>query len=218
MKAILIILLIHLTIPTVLSQEHLDLKGDESISKIFNLSEIKGLESMVYYVDSMVVKERDEAKIDRAYHRFFDSIAQSTKYQPPLQENEKYQFLNSLDSIQFGAVWRYNTDSGIIRTRDTVYRNLDNFIELTIKPYGKYMDYLEEVGKQDPYFKKLHYHFEAVGNLSAGDYYWFLKNHSLFDFAIPKNRLWAVVFILRMEDTFEVKLDRYLSKEKGNGQ
>jgi len=76
------------------------------------------------------------------------------------------------------------------------------------------MDYLEEVGKEDSYFQGIYKNFENVGGFSAGDAGWFPRNHSIFDFTIPKNRLWAVIYILSMEETYEMKLDRYLKTKK----
>ncbi|MFK5973721.1 MAG: hypothetical protein QM485_10625 [Flavobacteriaceae bacterium] len=71
------------------------------------------------------------------------------------------------------------------------------------------MNYIEEVGKDDPYFKKLCKEFETIGNLSASSGSWFPKNHANFDFNIPKNRLWATIYLLGREETYDIKLDRY---------
>lgn len=214
MKIIPIVLLIQLTVPPILCQEKPDLGRDGSISGTFSETEIEGLESMVRYVDNMVTKGKNGQDIDNAYHQFFEKIAQSTEYNAPFKETEKYRFLKSLDSVQFSAVWRFDSYIDMLTVRDTVYRNLDNFPQLDIKPFSKYMDYLEEVGKGDSYFRGLHRNFEAAGGFSAGDSGWFLRNHSVFDFTVPKNRLWAAIYILGMEETYEMKLDRYLSTKK----
>jgi hypothetical protein len=214
MKAIPLILFALLTAPTILCQENLDLGSDGLIFKAFSENEIRGLESMVRYVDNMVTTAENKANINSAYHLFFEKIAQSTEYNAPFEETKKYQFLKSLDSVQFSAVWKFETDIQMLTVRDTVYRNLNNFPTLDIKPFSKYMDYLEEVGKEDAYFNGIQKNFDAVGGFSAGDANWFPRNHSAFDFTIPKNRLWAAIFILGMEETYEMKLDRYLNYKK----
>src|SRR5665811_273841 len=144
MKITPIILLVHLAIPPTFCQEKLDLRSDESISKTFSAKEIEGLESMVRYVDNMVIKANNEHNIDDAYHLFFDKIAQSSEYNAPFKETEKYRFLKSLDSVQFSAVWSFDSHMDMLTIRDSVYRNLDNFPQLNIRPFSKYMDYLEE--------------------------------------------------------------------------
>lgn len=214
MKIILIILFELLTIPPILCQEKLDLRSDVLISKTFSEKEIEGLESMVQYVDNMVTNGKNEPNINNAYHMLFEKIAQSTRYNVPFKETEKYQFLKGLDSVQFSAVWRFETDLDMLSIRDTVYRNLDTFPQLVIKPFSIYMDYLEEVGKENSYFKGIQKNFENVGGFSAADAAWFLRNHSVFDFTIPENRLWGAIYVLGMEETYDMKLDRYLNTKK----
>lgn len=214
MKITAIILLVFLTVPPIFCQEKPDLISDESISKTFSAKEIEGLESMVRYVDSMVIKGKNELNVNDAYHLFFEKIAQSPEYKAPFKETEKYRFLKSLDSAQFSAVWGFDSHMDMLTIRDTVYRNLDNFPQLNIRLFSKYMVYLEEVGKEDSYFQGLHRYFEAVGNFSAGNTEGFPGNHSVFDFTVPKNRLWAAIYILGMEETYEMKLERYLNTRK----
>ena len=74
------------------------------------------------------------------------------------------------------------------------------------------MDYLEAIGKEDSYFQTIRENFENFGGFSVDDAIWFPKNHNAFDFTITKNRLWAAIFILGMEETYEMKLDRYLMR------
>ncbi len=214
MKIILIILFVLITIPSIFCQEKLDLRSDETISKAFSEKEMEGIEAMVRYVENMLIKTKNEPNIDKAYHLFFEEVAESTEMYASFKETEKYQFLKSLDSVQFAAVWRFESHIDFLTIRDTTYRNLDNFPCLDIKPFSKYMDYLKEIGKKDSYFQGIQKHFESIGGYSAGDYGWFLRNHSTFDFTVPKYRLWAVINILRMEEPYEMKLDRYLNKNK----
>lgn len=205
MKALVVFLYISITISPLFSQKGIDLTSDESLVKIFNEKEIKGLESMVRFVDNMVIKHTNETDVNKAYHLYLEEIAQTPDYIVPFEENVKYQFLKSLDSAQFATAWAFSHHVEMIRYRDTVYRNLDNFICLELKPFGKYMDYLEEVGKDDPYFKSLRQLMEDVGNLTPPSSEWFPENHANFDFNIPKNRLWAAIYLLRREDTYENK-------------
>lgn len=216
MKITLTILLVHLTILPNFCQDKLNLKSGASISKAFSENEIEGLEAMVRYVESMLIETKNEPNLDKAYHLLFEKASEINErgavgeYVAPFVETEKYEFLKSLDSVQFAAVWRFDSHIDMLTVRDTTYRNLDNFPQLIIKPFSKYMDYLKEIGKEDAYFQKIQYHFESIGGYSAGDYGWFLRNHSKFDFTVPKYRLWAVINILRMEEPYEMKLDRYL--------
>ncbi|PHQ59639.1 MAG: hypothetical protein COC08_08500 [Maribacter sp.] len=214
MNRYIVILSFLLAASQIYCQKTIDLKSDKSLTKVFNQTEIKGLESMIQYVDNMVLIRKNKTDPNEAYHLFFEEIAQTSEYIVPFEETIKYKFLESLDSIQFSTIWRFEYHINMIRTGDTVYRNLENFQMLDIKPFGKYMNYLEETGKDDPYFQKLREEFDNVGNLSAMTSDWFPKNHLNFDFNIPKNRLWATIYLLRREETIEMKLDRYLKNNK----
>ena len=192
-----------------LSQKGIDLTSDKSLTKVFNETEIKGLELMIQYVDKIVLNREKKTDANEAYHLFFEDSAQTSEYNVLIEENLKYEFLESLDSIQFASIWTFDYHYETISTGDTVYRNLENIKVLSVKSNSKYMDYLEEIGKEDPFYKILHRNFVNIGNLSASYYQLFYKNLTNFDFNIPKNRLWAAVYLLRREERIEKKLDRY---------
>lgn len=197
-----------------LSQKGIDLTSDKSLTQVFNETEIKGLESMIRYVDNLVLNKVKKTDTNEAYHLFFENSAQTREYNVPFDESLKYEFLASLDSIQFAAVWTFDQHVEMISTGDTVYRNLENIKMLHIKSRSKYMDYLEEIGKEDPFFKKLCEDFTHIGNVSAGTYgILFIERLTNFDFNIPKNRVWATIDLLRKEDPIEKKLDRYLENK-----
>lgn len=195
------------------SQTKIDLTSDKSLTKVFNQSEIKGLESMIEFVDNMVLNKGNGTNINEAYHLYFEEIAQIPEYIVPFEETVKYPFLESLDSAVFATIWSFETSNQTIRLRDSVYRNLENFKTLNLRPYSKYMEYLREIGKNDPYFQSLHSELENVGDITIASSQWFPKNHMIFDFNIPKNRLWATIYLLRREETFEMKLYEYLKNK-----
>ena len=202
-----------MAITPAICQNSMDLARDKGLNKSFNENEIKGLEAMVQYVDNMVLKKTNKTEVHKAYHIYFENWDQTSEYSMPFKENEKYPFLKSLDSSTFSSIWIFQTHVDMISVGDTIYRNLENFEILQVKPYSKYMNYLKEVGQDDSYFKKLHLEFESIGNLSTASSFWFPKNHTNFDFTIPKNRLWAVVYLLRIEEPFKMKLERYFKNK-----
>ncbi|MBD1261789.1 hypothetical protein HZY62_14380 [Maribacter polysiphoniae] len=209
MNKLIIILSFLLATTQLSSQKKIDLTSDESLTKIFNKEEIEGLESIVRFVDNMVLKSTSENNPSNAYHLYFEEIVQTPEYIVPFKEVTKYQFLKNLDSTQLTIVWRFSQNAGVFKYRDSIYRNPDFITFLEIKPFSKYMDYLKDLGKNDPYFKAIQQEFDGAGNLMAGSAAWFEKNHKSFDFDIPKNRLWAAIYLLSNEETIEMKLDRY---------
>lgn len=213
MKSIIVLMLFLLSNKQLVSQNKIDLRSDKAFTKVFKEIEIKGLKAMVKYVDQMVLDYGHSTDINKAYHYYFEEIKQ-TPNKIPFREEAKYEFLNSLDSLQFSTVWRFEKDIVMIRIKDTVHRNLKNFPQLYIKPFSKYMVYLSEIGKVDPYYDGIRRNFENAGGFSTCDANWLARNHSRFDFNVPKNRIWAAINLLSREETTEMKFDRYLKNQK----
>lgn len=216
MKELKIILFLALTITAFSCQNKVGLETDNLLTETFNKNEIKGLELMVDYVDEIVLEKTNETDINKAYHLFFEKmsnvIKDSSKFLIPFRENVKYEFLEKMDTSVFNAIWHMSTHTRAVKYQDTIYRDLENFKTLNLKPVGDYMKYLEKLGETDEFFESLHKSINISGDMPAGTAVWFPDNHNKFDFDIPKNRLWAAIYILRIEEPSELKMKRYLNE------
>ncbi|MGQ7871234.1 hypothetical protein [Sunxiuqinia sp. sy24] len=216
MKKVKIILLFALALTAFSCQNKVGLETDNLLTETFNENEIKGLELMVEYVDKMVLEKTNETNINNAYHLFFEKmsnvIKDSSKFLIPFRANAKYEYLEKMDTTVFNAIWHMSTHTRMVRYQDTIYRDLENFKNLKLKPVGDYMNYLEKLGENDDFFKSLHENINISGDLPTGTAVYFPRNHDKFDFNIPKNRLWAAIYILRIEEPFEMKMKRYLNR------
>ncbi len=195
-------------------QDEIDLRSDKYISDIFTKKEIKEIEKMISYVDNMVLSNTETKDIDHAYHMFLDkidrTIQDSSRFLVPFEEEKKYQFLENLDPIVFKEFWNMSDHLKMARYKDTIYRDLENYKSLDISPVGRYVEYLKKVGEKDEFYISLGEQIELAGDLPAANALWFPKNHRKFDFTIHKNRLWVVVYILRIEEHHDKKMERYL--------
>ena len=117
-----------------------------------------------------------------------------------------------MDTTAFNDIWRISTNIKMVRYQDTIYRDLENFKTLNLRPVGNYMNYLKQLGETDEFFKSLHESIEVAGDLPASTAVYFPENHNEFDFNIPKNRLWATIYILRIEEPVDMKMKRYLNE------
>ena len=197
-------------------QHRVDLRTDKLLTETFSKDEIQSFESMVDYVDKMVLAKTKETDIDKAYHQFFELMSQtikdSSKFLVPFNEKDKYDFLEQMDTTAFNDIWRISTNIKMVRYQDTIYRDLENFKTLNLRPVGNYMNYLKQLGETDEFFKSLHESIEVAGDLPASTAVYFPENHNEFDFNIPKNRLWATIYILRIEEPVDMKMKRYLNE------
>jgi hypothetical protein len=212
-----IILLISIVLIFFSCQSKIKLDSDKYLNDTFSKSEIKEIGKMISYVDNMVLSNVETKDINYAYHQFLDrlekTIQDSSRFLVPFEEEEKYQFLESLDSTVYKEFWHMSNHVRMARYKDTIYKDLENYKNLSLSPVGRYKDYLEKVGENDEFFKSLEENIELLGDLPTGTAMWFPKNHHKFDFSILKNRLWVVVYILRIEEHHDKKMERYIKQK-----
>lgn len=197
-------------------QKRYSLQQDKQLNEIFTDNEVSEIEKMIHYVDDRVVEETGNKDIDQAYHQFLDTLLHSMygdrdpTYLAPFEEEEKYKFLKSLDTAVFNEFW------DIRRARKAVYQDSvyeHGYQSIDLNHRGRYSDYLEKIGEHDAYYQSMKRTLDFAAGLSPTIVAWFLKMHSDFDFTIPKNRLWAAVFILSMEEPHNKKMERYLNQK-----
>ncbi len=194
-------------------QTKFDLKTDKHLTQVFTGNELQEIQKMISYVDDRVVKLTNNRNINDAYHQLLDNIDKNmqdgSKFLVPFDEEEKYEFLQSLDTTVFNEFWTIGRVRKAVY-QDSIYEDGYQFLELNSS--GRYVaDYLEKIGKEDDYYKTEKETIELAGGLAPTIVAWFLKNHNEFDFTIPKNRLWATIFILRIEEWHDKKMKRYLN-------
>jgi hypothetical protein len=81
---------------------------------------------------------------------------------------------------------------------------------LELNLVGKYMIYLKETGKSDSRYADLYKSIDAAGDIPPAFAGWFPTHHQELDFNSFKDRLWATVFLLRLCDPFDERVERYL--------
>lgn len=216
MRKIKFTLLFIISVALFSCQSKFDLKSDKHLTEIFSNNELKEIEKMICYVDDRVVELTNNRNVNEAYHQLLDKINQtlenSSKFLVPFDEEEKYNFLESLDSTVFSEFWTMDNYIRKSIYKDSIYENLDNYKTLDISRSGRYVDYLGKTGDDDAYYKSVKKTLEDAGGLTPSIAASFLKIHNELDFTIPKNRLWATVFILRIEEHHDKKMERYLNQ------
>ncbi len=192
-----------------------DLKSDKHLNNVFSDNELKEIEKMINYVDDRVIEITGNKDIEQAYHQLLDKLLQpiddSSTYLVPFEEEKKFKFLESLDSKVFNEFWTIGRVRKAVY-QDSIYEDGYQFLELSIN--GRYVDdYLQRIGEEDDYYKSEKETIKMAGGLAPTTKAWFLKNHTEFDFTIPKNRLWATIFILAIEEPHDKKMERYLNQK-----
>ncbi|SHK01657.1 hypothetical protein SAMN05444280_15010 [Tangfeifania diversioriginum] len=221
MKSFLPVLLIICSFYSGFCQNKSELVIDETAKKTFSQTELEGIQSMIRFVDSCVVKETNLTDINAAYHAYLERQKEFMKkgemMSPLIKDAVKFSFLERLDSNAVKSIWHIDDYIKEIGTRDTSLTDVHGIKTISINLFGSYMDYLKKIGETDERYKNIAETVEIAGDISPATTGWFLLNHNEFDFMLFKDRLFATVFILRLGDPFEEKVDRYL-ESKSNHQ
>lgn len=216
MKILIALSVLFLVPGNVFCQDSFTVKKDKYIQLLFNEKEINDLNSIVKYVDNEVLSKYYDNNINQAYHNYFESLSkkieEDSNIASAFDEEEKYAFLKSLDKNTFKEIFIIKTHLDWARYKDTIVQNIDNIRLLQLNPSGKFIDYLEKTGESDDYYEKLHDSIKIAGDLPGSFATRFPVNHNDFDFNLIKNRLWAAVYLLRMEGHMDYKIEYYLNK------
>ena len=198
-------------------QSSFGLKSDNHLNDLFSDNELKEIEKMINYVDDRVIEITGYKDIDEAYHQLLDKINQimqdSSKFLVPFEEEKKYKFLESIDTIVYNEFWYMANHIRKTMYKDSIYEDLNNYKYLDLRHGGRYSDYLERIGESDTYYRSVKETLDFAAGLAPSIVASFLKMHTEFDFTIPKNRLWATVFILAIEEPHDKKMERYLNRK-----
>tara|TARA_R110002049_G_scaffold14886_3_gene61938 strand:- start:1492 stop:2094 length:603 start_codon:yes stop_codon:yes gene_type:complete len=178
------------------AQEKIDLKKDTILTEVFSTREIKGLETIVDYADKIVLLNTDTKDISYGYHLFIEKMSIAENKNEIFKVDgvkDKNTFFKNLDKNTFNAIWLKPTSINGKKTSNNDYRLLDI---TTIKSFG---EYLKKVGAEDGYYAYFYKSISNIGSLTLDDALFFYAKHKDFDFDIPKNRLWAAIFVLTRE-------------------
>lgn len=187
---------------------------DETAKKIFKPTELQGIEKMISFVDNIILDNTKATDINQGYHDYFEKLKpfvfEGKMYPPIVKDSVKFKFMETLDEEAFAAIWRMDEHVRMAKYKDTILTDLHGFKTLLLKPVSKYMDYMKETGKSDNLYAELHKSIEAAGDIPAALVGWFPTHHQELDFNSFNDRLWATVFLLRLYDPFDERIERYL--------
>ena len=190
--------------------------GTPLIKKHFSSTERQELAGIVSFVDSLVLSKTKLNEIDKAYHYYLDSIYSSAKNGNmdalALDQKHKYAFIFAIDTTLFNKIWTKSTTAKIVKTSDTILYNPQNFISIDLNSNGEFVKMLADLSNEKEYYKDLYNAIEIAGGLSPTNVSGFLISNKIFDFNDQNDRLWAAIFLLTIEESIEIKVQRYLKQ------
>jgi len=186
----------------------------ELVKKHFNEKERKELTQIISFVDSVVLANNKYLDINPAYHYYLDSIYKLIEtgkmVDIAFDEESKYHFLFNLDSILFKKIWVKSTTSKMVKTKDTILYNPENYTRIELNTVSSYMNLIKELGVNNPNYNDIYKSCVIAGGLSPSLLTTFLNQNRKYNFELFHNHLWAAIFLLTLEENIDKKVDRYL--------
>ncbi len=126
-------------------------------------------------------------------------------------------FIFSLDTILFNKIWSKQIPTRV-KTRDTTLYYPANFYLIGLNPNGDYVKLLDNLGKSNRYYKKVHEGIICSGTLSPVFYAGFFNHEYSFDFKNISDRLFFSIALLTLDEPIEKKVERYLKKSSAHNK
>ena len=176
---------------------------------------------IVSFIDSIVLAQYRFAEIDKAYQYCYDSICKlsdSSHEEYTVNDGEEREnFIFSLDTILFNKIWSKQIPIRV-KTRDTTLHYPENFYSIDLNPNGEYVKLLDNLGKSNRYYKKVHEGIISSGTFSPVFYAGFFNHEYSFDFKSISDRLFFSIALLTLDEHIEKKVERYLKKSSAHNK
>ena len=172
------------------------LKDNANIQRVFNRKEISSLNMIVKFFDNVIVKHKNKADINEAYHEYLKKIAASESLdgiRKDVDSTKSPSVKALIDRLKkngvFGEIWKYSYGYNPI-TKDTMT------VKLSLNFQGKYYRLLGLRGENDNLIKRYYNSLRISGRIDPMCVAIVLKQYKNVDFNLKINRLiWAVHYI-----------------------
>jgi len=207
MKIFTLFLLVLILCKLTYSQENTEYKY---VKKYFTKDQIIVLESIISFVDSAVNPEKVD--IESAYKAYINSLDVDEYIQVRLFDQDiKEKFLTNLPEDVFDKIWTKQIPRSV-KTRDTTLYYPENFWSFDINIIGDYMKLLKVLGKKDKYYKDISKSIWLCGGIGPTVFVGIFRQFNEFNLDKFTDKLWLAIFLLTIEESTEIRVEKYLSK------
>ena len=207
MKIFTLFLLVLILCKLTHSQENAEYKY---VKKYFTKDQIIVLESIISFVDSAVNPEKVD--IESAYKAYINSLDVDEYIQVRLFDQDiKEKFLLNLPVDVFDKIWTKQIPRSV-KTRDTTLYYPENFWSFDININADYMKLLKVLGKKDKYYKDISKSICVCGGIGPTVFVGIFRQFNEFNLDKFTDKLWLAIFLLTIEESTEIRVEKYLSK------
>ncbi len=178
-----------------------DYETDEIFTATFSDEDIVEINTLIAFVDSVVLSETDMEDINMAYASYLKKLVTAMHAGNdivPINFKDKFSFLEQVKKSTLGEFWYNFTSYYDPKLYPEPYNRF-----LSINVYGKYVEYMGEVGKSDSIHYYVHDNIVGMGDISSSLVIEFMADSSNIDYHLIKNRLLSMVCIMGIAEPVE---------------
>jgi hypothetical protein len=183
-----------------------DYETDEIFTATFSEDDIVEINTLIAFVDSVVLSETDDEDINMAYASYLKKLVASMNgwdYIVPINFKDKFSFLEQVEKSTLGEFWYNFTSYYDPKLYPEPYNRF-----LNINVYGEYVEYMGEVGKSDSMHYYIHDNIMGMRDISSSLVIEFMADSSNIDYHLIKNRLLSMVCIMGIAEPMESPRNR----------
>ena len=172
-------------------------ESNPTISNVFSKSEIKDLKTlMIYFNEQICVTQQIEiTKISDCYQSFFKRMSQATSagdINIKIPFDDQQNIYKKISKTTFEEIWDFG--------KSWKPNSSDTLKHIHFKYDGKYMRFLEELGKDDKMIKYYLEAFKSAGDMSPSMVSPLLMNYENYNIEDIRIRLFVAIHYLTLND------------------
>jgi hypothetical protein len=184
-------------------------KSDDTLTKVFNQTELKTIDEIIKYYDDYVLSQTDnQLSIDKAYIAFFEKIsplvdhaADFYKFTPDI--DQQIVFYQTLDKKVLSEIFEMK-DTLTIRFRgENEPRKVYRPYSFDLNLHGKYVAFLKDLSSRNDFFKNYYESIEVAGGISPVNYAMMLHDYNKIDFSKEEERLVVIIHFLQTREPIQ---------------
>jgi hypothetical protein len=187
-------------------------KSDDTLTKVFNKTELKTIEKIIKYYDDYVISQTDnQLSIDKAYIAFLDKKASLVKSASDFNlflpdKNERIKFYKTLDKNVLSEIYDIRDTLTIHFRGEDEARQFYSPFSFSLNYDGKYAFFLKELSLKSEFYKNYYELIKIAGDISPVNYAMILHDYNKIDFNKKEERLVLIINLLQTGET--IKLDK----------
>jgi len=182
---------------------------DDTLSKVFNQTDLKTIEIIIKYYDAFVISQTEnQLPIDKAYIAFLDKTTPLVNEAVGVNvflpdKNERITFYRTLDKGALSEIYDIRDTLTIHFRGEGKARKIYSPYTFSLNFDGKYVTFLKELSLRNDFYKDYYETVQVSGDIGPTNYARILSDYKKIDFSKKEERLVFIINLLRTTETIK---------------